>query len=223
MDIGQPRDYLVGLSLYLRSLRARKPELLASGPHVVGNVLLDPTATLGEGCVVGPDVCVGPGCVIEPGVRLSKCTILRGAKVKQHACVVNSLIGWHSVIGRWAVRPVGRHARGSRCTVRRLSPRLCVSFQLLTPLPPSPCAQRLDNCCVLGEDVQLGDELYINGGIVLPHKEIKANVRARRLIERGATCRATCCAACSPHTCRRPARADPFAADCDVTTRRLFF
>lgn len=138
MDIGQPRDYLTGLTLYLRSLREHRPELLASGPHIVGNVLLDPTATIGEGCKIGPDVSVGPSCVIEAGVRLSKCTVLRGTKVKQHACVSGSLVGWHSVIGRWA---------------------------------------RLDNCCVLGEDVQLSDELYVNGGIVLPHKEIKTSVR----------------------------------------------
>lgn len=143
MDVGQPRDYLSGLTLYLGSLRARFPERLASGEGIVGNVLIDPTATIGPGCKIGPDVSVGPGCVVEAGVRLTKCTVLRGAKVKQHACVAGSLIGWHSVIGRWA---------------------------------------RLDNCCVLGEDVQMADELYVNGGIVLPHKEIKASILSPQII-----------------------------------------
>lgn len=140
MDVGQPRDYLTGLTLYLRSLRERTPERLAGaldGVTIVGNVLIDPTATIAPGCKLGPDVCIGPGCVVESGVRLTKCTILRGSKIREHACVSGSLVGWHSIIGRWA---------------------------------------RLDNCCVLGEDVQLADEIYLNGGIVLPHKEIKAHV-----------------------------------------------
>jgi len=143
MDIGQPKDYLTGLTLYLRSLRERKPDMLAQGDHVVGNVLIDPTAIIGPGCKLGPDVSIGPGCVVEAGVRLSRCTILRGAKIKEHGCVCGSLVGWHSVIGRWA---------------------------------------RLDNCCVLGEDVQMADELYVNGGIVLPHKEIKASILTPQII-----------------------------------------
>ena len=86
---------------------------------------------------------IGPGCVVEGGVRLSKCTVLRGAKIREHACVSGSLIGWHSVIGRWA---------------------------------------RLENTCVLGEDVQMADEVYVNGGIILPHKEIKANILQPQII-----------------------------------------
>ena len=88
-------------------------------------MLIDPTAKVGEGCKLGPDVSIGPGCVVEGGVRLSKCTVLRGAKIREHACVSGSLIGWHSVIGRWA---------------------------------------RLENTCVLGEDVQMADEARAAAG-----------------------------------------------------------
>jgi mannose-1-phosphate guanylyltransferase len=35
---------------------------------------------------------------------------------------------------------------------------------------------RLENVTVLGDDVTIGDEIYVNGGSVLPHKTIKANV-----------------------------------------------
>lgn len=35
---------------------------------------------------------------------------------------------------------------------------------------------RLENVTVLGDDVSIGDEIYVNGGSVLPHKSIKANV-----------------------------------------------
>ncbi|KAK3158134.1 hypothetical protein QOZ80_2AG0133310 [Eleusine coracana subsp. coracana] len=88
MDIGQPKDYITGLHLYLGSVRQNSPDrLAAAGEHVVGNVLVHETASIGDGCLIGPDVVVGPGCVVEDGVRLSRCTLLRGARVKKHACV----------------------------------------------------------------------------------------------------------------------------------------
>jgi mannose-1-phosphate guanylyltransferase len=34
----------------------------------------------------------------------------------------------------------------------------------------------LENLTVLGEDVRVADEVHINGGKVLPHKEITASV-----------------------------------------------
>ena len=35
---------------------------------------------------------------------------------------------------------------------------------------------RIENMTILGEDVHVGDEIYTNGGVVLPHKEIKSNI-----------------------------------------------
>lgn len=137
MDIGQPRDYVTGLVLYLGSLRTKSADKLALGSHIVGNVLIDESAEIGEGCLIGPDVSIGPGCVIEDGVRLSRCTIMRGVRVKKHACISGSIVGWHSTIGQWA---------------------------------------RIENMTVLGEDVHVQDEVYTNGGVVLPHKEIKGSI-----------------------------------------------
>jgi mannose-1-phosphate guanylyltransferase len=74
MDIGQPRDYITGLQLYLGSVRKNSAASLATGEHIIGNVLVHETAKIGEGCLIGPDVAVGPGCVVEDGVRLSRCT-----------------------------------------------------------------------------------------------------------------------------------------------------
>ena len=39
-----------------------------------------------------------------------------------------------------------------------------------------PLQARLEGITVLGEDVKVGDELYLNGARVLPHKSIKASV-----------------------------------------------
>lgn len=40
MDVGQPKDYLTGMCLYLDSLRKHKPEKLGSDSCFVGNVLV---------------------------------------------------------------------------------------------------------------------------------------------------------------------------------------
>lgn len=40
----------------------------------------------------------------------------------------------------------------------------------------------MENVTVLGEDVQVKDELYINGALVLPHKCISASVPEPRVI-----------------------------------------
>ncbi|KAL6580312.1 cytochrome c1 [Orobanche minor] len=137
MDIGQPRDYITGLRLYLNSLRKQSPSKLSSGTHIIGNVLVDESAKIGAGCLIGPDVAIGPGSVVESGVRLSRCTVMRGVCIKKHACISSSIIGWHSTVGQWA---------------------------------------RVENMTILGEDVHVGDEIYSNGGVVLPHKEIKTSI-----------------------------------------------
>lgn len=137
MDIGQPKDYITGLRLYLDSLRKKSSPKLASGSHIVGNVLVDESAVIGDGCLIGPDVALGPGCEIEPGVRLSHCTVMRGFRIKKHACISCNIIGWHPTVGRWAL---------------------------------------IENLTILGEDVHIGDELYSNVGVVLPHKEIKSSI-----------------------------------------------
>lgn len=56
-----------GMCLYLTSVRQRDPSRLYDGPGVVGNVLVDPTARIGNDCQIGPNVTIGPDVVIEDG------------------------------------------------------------------------------------------------------------------------------------------------------------
>jgi len=140
MDVGQPKDFLTGTCLYLSSLTKRGSKELA--PHsdgyvYGGNVLVHPTAKIGKNCRIGPNVTIGPDVVIGDGVRLQRCVLLKSSKVKDHAWIKSTIVGWNSTVGRWA---------------------------------------RLENVTVLGDDVTIGDEIYVNGGSILPHKEIKANV-----------------------------------------------
>ncbi|KAL2113244.1 hypothetical protein VUR80DRAFT_4769 [Thermomyces stellatus] len=146
MDVGQPKDFLTGTCLYLSSLTKRGSKALTppSEPYVHGgNVLIDPTAKIGANCRIGPNVVIGPGVVVGDGVRLQRCVLLKNAKVKDHAWIKSTIVGWESTVGKWA---------------------------------------RLENVTVLGDDVTIGDEIYVNGGSVLPHKSIKANVDVPAII-----------------------------------------
>lgn len=78
---------MAGMHLHLDSLRIHKSHMLVSGPHVVGNVLVDPSAKIGQGCLIGPDVSIGANCVIGDGVRLSNCVIMKGCVIKDHSKV----------------------------------------------------------------------------------------------------------------------------------------
>lgn len=143
MDVGQPKDFLKGMSMYLNSLRQKSPEKLYSGPGVIGNVLIDETAKIGKDCRIGPNVTIGPGVVLSDGCCIKRSTILKSAVIKEHAWLDGCIVGWRSVVGRWV---------------------------------------RMEGTTVLGEDVIVKDELYINGGQVLPHKSISNSVPEPQII-----------------------------------------
>ncbi|KAI5287164.1 mannose-1-phosphate guanyltransferase [Ascosphaera aggregata] len=146
MDVGQPKDFLSGTCLYLSSLAKRRSKELCDGSEPFfygGNVMVHPTAKIGANCRIGPNVTIGPNVVIGDGVRLQRCVLLENSRIKEHAYIKSAIVGWNSVVGRWA---------------------------------------RLENVTVLGDDVTIGDEVYVNGGTVLPHKSIKQNVDVPSII-----------------------------------------
>lgn len=144
MDVGQPRDFLTGMCLYLKHLRSIDSALLTkSNDNIIGNVMVHSTAKIGKGCQIGPNVVIGPGVVIEDGVRIKKSTILSQVKIKSNSWIENSIIGWRCTIGRWV---------------------------------------RMEGVTVLGEDVFVADETYVNGGQVLPHKNVDKSVPDPQII-----------------------------------------
>lgn len=146
MDVGQPKDFLSGTGLYLTALAKRSPELLVSSsePYLhKGNVMVDPSAKIHPEARLGPNVVVGPNVVIGAGARLRDSVVLSDSNIKTHSFVTNSIIGWHSTVGRWA---------------------------------------RVENVSVLGDDVEIKDEIYVNGGKVLPHKSVGVNVMKPQII-----------------------------------------
>ncbi|KAL1514357.1 hypothetical protein ABEB36_003626 [Hypothenemus hampei] len=143
MDVGQPKDFLTGMCLYLKHLRNSNQDKLYSGPGVIGNVLVDSTAKIGKSCQIGPNVTIGPGVVIEDGVCIKRSTVLRDAVIRSNTWLENCIIGWKCSVGQWV---------------------------------------RMEGNTVLGEDVIVKDETYINGGQVLPHKNIGDSVRTPQII-----------------------------------------
>jgi len=140
MDVGQPKDFLAGMRLYLQYLKENGDERILreeARQGIVTPVMCDESAKIGEGCIIGPNVTIGPNVVIGDGVRIANSCLLSGVVVKNSAFIQNSIIGWDSSIGPWA---------------------------------------RLEAVTVLGADVHIGKEVYVNGGRILPHKTINDSI-----------------------------------------------
>ena len=143
MDVGQPKDYLIGLELYLSNLRSKKNASLSQGDYIKGDVLIDPTAKIGKNCLIGPNVTIGANVIVEDGARISRSAVLEGARIKAHSYVNSSIIGWRASVGSWS---------------------------------------RVEGGAVLGDDVAVSDEIYVNGAIVLPNKSISASIPSAQII-----------------------------------------
>ncbi|KJH43460.1 mannose-1-phosphate guanylyltransferase [Dictyocaulus viviparus] len=101
MDVGQPKDFLKGMSLFLDHKRRTEPAMLTKGESIQGNVLVDDSAVIGNNCRIGPNVVIGPRVLIEDGVCLRDCTILSDSVVRTHSWINQSIIGRKCSIGRW--------------------------------------------------------------------------------------------------------------------------
>lgn len=143
-DVGQPKDFLTGTGLFLTSLSKRDPKKMCHEKFVhQGNVLVDPSAKIHPNALIGPNVVIGPGVVVGDGARIQRSVILANSQVKDHACVKSTIVGWNSIIGKWA---------------------------------------RTEGGTVLGDDVVIKNEIYVNGAKVLPHKSIGVNVEKESII-----------------------------------------
>ncbi|KAL9651858.1 hypothetical protein ABK040_000205 [Willaertia magna] len=146
MDIGQPKDYLTGMCMYLGSDK----HLKENGEHIAKNpedgsykvlnestVLIGENVKIGRGAVIGPNVVIGDNVVIGEGARITRATLLESSNIKDHALVKSSIVGWKSTVGRWA---------------------------------------RIANDSVLGEDTHVADEVFVNNVKILPHKSVSEDI-----------------------------------------------
>lgn len=72
---------------------------LATGDNIVGPVLIDKTAKVGNGGLIGPNVVIGANVCLEDGVRIMDSTVLSDTVIQTHSYINESIIGWKCNIG----------------------------------------------------------------------------------------------------------------------------
>ncbi|XP_069838642.1 mannose-1-phosphate guanylyltransferase regulatory subunit alpha isoform X1 [Dendropsophus ebraccatus] len=151
--------------LYLNQYHITHPERLAhnkdGAPIILGDVYIHPTANVDPTAVLGPNVSIGMGVTIGAGVRVRESIILHGAVLQDHSCVLNTIVGWDSSIGRWA------RVEGTPSDPNPNDPHAKIDSETLFregKLTPS--------ITILGCNVSIPAEVVILNSIVLPHKEL---------------------------------------------------
>ena len=64
----------------------------------------------------------------------------------------------------------------ARIAIACIADDTALEHLLFNAIRCNPLQARVEGVTVLGEDVKVADELYLNGARVLPHKSIKASV-----------------------------------------------
>ena len=103
-DIGKPKDFLIGVELFLNDLYEKKVnhEIFSPVSDSIGkNVVIDKTAKIENGCFIGPNVVIGAGCEIKSGTRIKNSVLFQNCVVKENSYIEGSIIGWKSNIGKW--------------------------------------------------------------------------------------------------------------------------
>lgn len=124
MDIGQPKDYLSGQKMYIKSEKEKN-----SGVVTGNDVIIHPSAVVEEGAELGPAVVIGADCRIAAGAKISNSTILAGTKVHAHSYIDGSIIGWKNTIGKWV------RITGLTCTAEDVQIKDCSSLDSVKILP----------------------------------------------------------------------------------------
>ncbi|KAE9453758.1 hypothetical protein C3L33_14321, partial [Rhododendron williamsianum] len=175
-------------ALYLAQYRCTSSHLLASGDgtnsaSIIGDVYIHPSAKvhstaknivtsssidkanlldgLGDefvfqqskfsdskmGQSIGPNVSISANARVGPGVRLISCIILDDVEIKENAVVIHAIVGWKSSIGRWSRVQAGGDHNA----------KLGIT--------------------ILGEAVNVEDEVVVVNSIVLPNKTLNMSVQ----------------------------------------------
>ncbi|KYQ92139.1 mannose-1-phosphate guanylyltransferase [Tieghemostelium lacteum] len=138
--------------LYFKHYREHKPEILKSGENIIGDVIIDPTATIDPTAKIGPDVYIGPNVKVGKGVRIVHSIILDSSEIKDHACILYSIIGWSSSVGPWA-RIEG---------IPNYTPFLYKE-------------DKRKGITIFGSGAQACGEVIVYNCIVMPHKQLDRN------------------------------------------------
>ncbi|KAI3761343.1 hypothetical protein L1987_51755 [Smallanthus sonchifolius] len=138
--------------LYLSLFRDTSPHLLTQGDGsnsatIIGDVYTHPSAKVHPTAKIGPNVSISANARIGAGARLINCIILDDVEIKENAVVVHSIVGWKCSVGRWS----RVQAEGDH------KAKLGVT--------------------ILGEAVNVEEEVVVTSCIVLPNKTLNVSVQ----------------------------------------------
>lgn len=57
---------------------------------------------------------IGAGVVVEDGVRIKRCTVLEGARIRSHSWLESCIVGWSCSVGQWVRTWVPPQGIGTR-------------------------------------------------------------------------------------------------------------
>jgi len=138
-----------------------------SKPEIVGDVFIHPTATVDPSAKIGPNVSIGQHCVIGEGARVKESIILDGAELKEHCCVLDSIVGWRCLVGAWS------RVEGTSIVPNPNFPHALVPNESLFHAD----GKLIPSITVLGCNVIIPRETMILNCIVLPHKELQQSYK----------------------------------------------
>lgn len=101
MDIGQFKDFFIGMCFFLQLLRQKQFEWLYLGFGIVGNVLVDLSVCIGQNCSIGFNVSLGFGVVVEDGVCIWWCMVLWDVWICFYLWFEFCIVGWCCCVGQW--------------------------------------------------------------------------------------------------------------------------
>lgn len=96
--------------------------------------------------------------MIGAGARVAHSIVLDGAEIKDHACVLHSVVGWKSTVGQWSRLEGCPDYNSEKADVRSCG------------------------ITILGTGVNVVPEIIVRSSIVLPHKDIGHNVNNQILL-----------------------------------------
>lgn len=150
---------LIANRLYLDDVMAGNPKVLASGPNIRDPVYIDAKAKVDPSAVIGPNVTIGAGVKIGAGARVRDAVLFSRTEIKPNACVINSILCPQVKVGNWA------RIEGSEVAINEYESRVIKD------------GVKVPRTTILAQDVVVADEIHVQNSVVLPHKDIKSDVK----------------------------------------------
>ena len=160
----------VQLELYKKNSPERLQKSFQQGQD--NTVFVHPSAQVDPSAKLGPHVAIGPNVKIGPGVRVKNSIVLDNVTLKENCCILNSIIGWHSIVGEWS------RVEGTATKLDPNSPHATTdNFRLF-----DEHGKLRESVTILGRDVIVPDEVIILNSIVLPSKDMSWGLKNEILL-----------------------------------------